>query len=112
MVFYILADHTQEDIVSLIPGSSVTYYYIHSGNCTLCLEAGCGETRLRPDSGCVSRCRSIVVHLVALFSTLAYLPLLLLAQVDLRDILPEIWKTYNDSLVLRQKHLFSACGSL
>lgn len=57
---------------------------------------------------------SILWH-VALFSTLVYLPLLLLAQLNLHNILPEIWKSYNDSLTLRQKHLllsFSACGSL
>lgn len=57
---------------------------------------------------------SILRH-AALLSTLVFFPLLLLAQVNLHNALPEIWKSQNDSLKLRQKHLhlvFCVCGSL
>lgn len=52
---------------------------------------------------------------VALVSTLVFFPLLLLAQLNLLNALPEIWKSKNDSFELRQKHFllsFFVCAFL
>lgn len=79
--------------------------YIHGSNfiwaARLCVKAGCRETWLYPESGCVSFCgvplSSILWH-VALVSTLVYFPLLLLAQVkpaqcSARDLEKLAWLT-------------------
>lgn len=58
---------------------------------------------------------SSIMWRVALVSTLVFFPLLLLAQLNLLNAQPEIWKSKNDSFELRQKHFllsFFVCASL
>lgn len=63
-----------------------------------------------PSAGCVSVPLSSILWCVASVSTLVFFPLLLLAQLELRDAPPGIWKSWNDSLKQAETLCFFGFG--
>lgn len=96
-----------EPFSKVFPGPDVLYVTLWAARVYVLSMSG---DQALHSAGCVSVPLSSILWRVASVSTLVFFPLLLLAQLELQDAPPGIWKSWNDSLKQAETMCFFGFG--